>query len=178
MFESTLLSCARSDPSQRFRALSRRDRAQQRWRWSDQPAIDLEPSLAQDLMRFEWRAARRRLELLEVLAACVRIAHVARASSRRSARRALDLFPSQSWPLPVRMDQFLAGRLTELQVLHVEPACCAHRATKTRRSSASSNAMRHWPLLWSWHCARARRAAARNRRLAAYASRPASTCMV
>ena len=85
----------------------------------------LSPSLAEDLMRFEH--ARRPgdgLEVLEVLAACVRHARSLLIHLRDDNR----VIPLTVYPYerlihcPVRMDQLLAGRLTDLQVLHIEPA--------------------------------------------------------
>jgi hypothetical protein len=83
------------------------------------------PSLAQDLMRFE--QARRvgdGLEVLEVLAACVRHARNLLIHLRDEGRVVpLTVFPNERLVhCPVMMEQFIAGRLTELQVLHVEPA--------------------------------------------------------
>jgi len=85
----------------------------------------LNPSLAQDLMRFE--DARRPgdgLEVLEVLAACVRHSRGLLVHLRDEDRVVpLTVLPFQRLVhCPVRMEQLLAGRLTELQVLHVEPA--------------------------------------------------------
>jgi hypothetical protein len=83
------------------------------------------PSLAQDLMRFEHtRRGGVGPEVLEVLAACVRHARNLLVHLRDEGRVVpLTVFPNERLVhCPVRMELFLAGRLTDLQVLHVEPA--------------------------------------------------------
>jgi hypothetical protein len=85
----------------------------------------LSPSLMQDLMRFEQAGrAGDRLEVLEVLAACVRHARSLLVHLQDEARVVpLTIFPTERLVhCPVRMEQFLASRLTDLAVLHVEPA--------------------------------------------------------
>lgn len=85
----------------------------------------LSPSLAQDLLRFEHaRRPGEGLELLEVLAAGIRHARNLLIHLRDDLR----VLPLTVFPLerlvhcPMKIDQFLAGRLTDLQVLHIEPA--------------------------------------------------------
>jgi len=85
----------------------------------------LSPSLAEDLSRFEQsRRPGDRMELLEVLAACVRHARSLLIHLRDDAR----VIPLTVYPYerlvhcPVKMEQLLATRLTELEVLHIEPA--------------------------------------------------------
>jgi hypothetical protein len=85
----------------------------------------LSPSLMRDLMRFE-QAGRTgdRLEVLEVLAACVRHARSLLVHLQDDNRVVpLTIFPTERLVhCPVRMEQFLDCRLTDVAVLHVEPA--------------------------------------------------------
>ncbi len=85
----------------------------------------LSPSLMQDLQRFE-QGSRSGvgLEVLEVMAACVRHARDLLVHLQDEARVVpLTLFPTERLAhCPVPMERLLAGRLTELRVLHVEPA--------------------------------------------------------
>lgn len=82
----------------------------------------LNPSLLQDLLRFE--EGGRQTEVLEVLAACVRhgrslVVHL------QSDERVLPLtvFPLERLAhCPLTFSELLQLRLSELQVLHVEPA--------------------------------------------------------
>ena len=85
----------------------------------------LSPSLMQDLLRFEHaRRPGEGLEVLEVLAACVRhgcnlLVHL----QDESRVVPLTVFPSQRQVhCPMSMAQLLSARLTDLHVLHVEPA--------------------------------------------------------
>jgi hypothetical protein len=85
----------------------------------------LSPSLAEDLMRFEHaRRPGEGLEVLEVLAACMRHARSLLIHLRDDKR----VIPLTVYPYerlvhcPVQMEQLLAGRLTDLQVLHIEHA--------------------------------------------------------
>lgn len=82
----------------------------------------LSPSLMDDLMRFEHDG--RRAEALEVMAACIR--HAQRVTVHlQSGDKVIPLtvFPQERLVhCPIEMDQFLSSRLTELEVLHVEPA--------------------------------------------------------
>jgi hypothetical protein len=82
----------------------------------------LSPSLLQDLMRFEHDG--RQTELLEVVAACVRHARALCIHLQCEAKVVpLTLFPMERLAhCPVAMDDFLACKLAELQVMHVEPA--------------------------------------------------------
>ncbi len=87
----------------------------------------LNPSLLQDLMRFERPASAGeppRLEALEVLAAALRHGRRLRVHLEHESRvLPLTVFPNEGQvhcPLP--MPQFLALRLVDLRVLHVEPA--------------------------------------------------------
>ncbi|MBX3638850.1 MAG: hypothetical protein KF683_26035 [Rubrivivax sp.] len=85
----------------------------------------LNPSLLQDLMRFDGSArAGEGIEVLEVMAAAVRHARPLLLQLQHEYRVIpLTLFPADRQvhcPLPV--PQLLALRLTELRVLHVEPA--------------------------------------------------------
>lgn len=82
----------------------------------------LNPSLMQDLMRFEQDG--RRTELLEVIAACVRHSRPL-AVYLQCGRRVIPLtvFPIERLvhcPLP--MQEFLTMRLSDMVVLRVEPA--------------------------------------------------------
>jgi hypothetical protein len=73
----------------------------------------LNPSLLQDLLRFEQDG--RRTELLEVIAACVRHA--------RPLAIYLQCFPNERLVhCPLHMHEFLAQRLSDMTVLRVEPA--------------------------------------------------------
>lgn len=84
----------------------------------------LNPSLAEDLMRFDEAGRSGGLELLEVMAACVRHSR-SLLLQLKSAERVLPLtvFPSERLVhCPLQIDLLLGSRLTELQVLHVEPA--------------------------------------------------------
>lgn len=85
----------------------------------------LSPSLMQDLQRFEGtHRLGEGLEVLEVLAACVRHGCSLLLHLQDEARVVpLTVFPSQRLVhCPVAMPQLLDGRLTGLRVLHVEPA--------------------------------------------------------
>lgn len=85
----------------------------------------LSPSLAQDLMRFEsLRPPEEGFEVLEVLAACVRhSSNLLMHLQDRDRIVPLTVFPTSGLVHnPVPMDQFLAGRLIDLTVIHVEPA--------------------------------------------------------
>jgi hypothetical protein len=85
----------------------------------------LSPSLLQDLKRFEpARSAGDGLEVLEVMAACVRHARGLLVHLQDEDRVVpLTVFPTERLVhCPVPMAQFLAGRLPDLRVLHVEPA--------------------------------------------------------
>lgn len=80
------------------------------------------PSLAQDLMRFE--AQGRPTELLEVVAAALRH-HLALVIHLQVDERVLPLtlYPGEHrFHSPLALEALLALRLSELQVLHVEPA--------------------------------------------------------
>lgn len=85
----------------------------------------LNPSLAEDLMRFEQaRKPGVGLELLEVMAACVRHSRSLLLQLQEAERVVpLTVFPSERLVhCPLRLETLLAGRLTDLQVMHVEPA--------------------------------------------------------
>lgn len=85
----------------------------------------LSPSLLMDLQRFDQPSGESDgLEVLEVMAACVRHARALLIHLEDEARVVpLTVFPSEKLVhCPVPMAQFLAGRLTDLRVLHVEPA--------------------------------------------------------
>jgi hypothetical protein len=82
----------------------------------------LSPSLLVDLKRFE--SDGRQTELLEVLAACLRH-NCALAIHLQSGARVLPLtvFPHERLVhCPLTLDELLAGKLADLQVLQVEPA--------------------------------------------------------
>jgi hypothetical protein len=83
---------------------------------------DLSPSLLQDLVRFERNHGGT--EVLEVLAASLRHAQALTVHLQWQDRVVpLTVFPAERLvhcPLP--MDQFMAGRLAELQVMQVERA--------------------------------------------------------
>ena len=85
----------------------------------------LSPSLLRDLQRFDQPSgASDGLEVLEVMAACLRHARGLLINLQDESRVVpLTVFPNEKLVhCPVAMSQFLAGRLTELRVLHVEPA--------------------------------------------------------
>ncbi|MFN7725501.1 MAG: hypothetical protein ACK5QH_10550 [Rubrivivax sp.] len=85
----------------------------------------LSPSLMQDLQRFEGtRGLGEGLEVLEVLAACVRHGCSLLLHLQENGRvLPLTVFPSERLVhCPVPMVQLFESRLTELHVLHVEPA--------------------------------------------------------
>jgi hypothetical protein len=82
----------------------------------------LSPSLMDDLMRFEQDG--RKAEALEVMAACVRHAQRVTVHLQSDDKVVpLTVFPQERLVhCPVEMDALLDSRLTELAVLHVEPA--------------------------------------------------------
>lgn len=85
----------------------------------------LSPSLMQDLQRFEHtRRVGVGLEVLEVMAACVRHARNLLVHLKDDERVVpLTVFPTERLlHCPVSMGQLLESRLTDLRVLHVEPA--------------------------------------------------------
>jgi hypothetical protein len=112
----------------------------------------LSPSLLQDLKRFEpARGAGDGLEVLEVMAACVRHGRELLVHLQDEDRVVpLTVFPIERLVhCPVAMDQFLDGRLTELRVLHVEPAVL--RPPGHRDSALVGEAAHYAPLgllLW------------------------------
>ncbi len=112
----------------------------------------LSPSLQQDLARFEQaRKPGDRIEVLEVLAASVRHARNLLVHLQEADRVIpLTLFPCERMVhCPVSMEAFMAGRLTELQVLHVEPALL--RPPGDEASGLVDEAENYWPmgrLLW------------------------------
>lgn len=83
----------------------------------------LNPSLLQDLLRFDAHAAEG-LEVLEVLAACVRHGRALLLHLQDGQRVVpLTVFPAQRLVhTPVAPAELLAGSPTALRVLHVEPA--------------------------------------------------------
>ena len=84
----------------------------------------LSPSLLQDLMRFDADGRGRPMELLEVMAASMRHAR-SLAIHLQCADKVVTLtvFPFQRLAhCQLPMADFVQRRLTELQVLHVEPA--------------------------------------------------------
>jgi hypothetical protein len=83
----------------------------------------LSPSLMQDLLRFE-QAGVGGLDVLEVLAAGLRHSRNLLVHLQDETRvLPLTVFPSHRLVhCPVLMDQLLASRLTDLRVMHVEPA--------------------------------------------------------
>ncbi|HNT39580.1 MAG TPA: hypothetical protein PKO45_10730 [Rubrivivax sp.] len=96
----------------------------------------LDPSLHQDLLRFEGKG--RRSELLEVLAGAVR--HASAVTVHLQLHQhvlALTAFPVQRLVHAVLpMQQFLALQLTELEVLRVEKALQAPPETSIRGAAA------------------------------------------
>jgi hypothetical protein len=82
----------------------------------------LSPSLMADLMRFE--QGGRKAEALEVMAACVR--HAQRVTVHlQSGDKVVPLtvFPQERLVhCPIEMEVFMGARLTELEMMHVEPA--------------------------------------------------------
>ncbi len=87
----------------------------------------LSPSLWQDLMRFE--AAGRAAELLEVVAAGLRHGHALAIHVQAGARvLPLTLYPRErQFHCPLPLAEVLSLRLSELQVMLVEPAPLASR---------------------------------------------------
>jgi hypothetical protein len=85
----------------------------------------LSPSLMQDLQRFEQsRRPEDGLEVLEVMAACVRHGRSLLMHLQDDNRvLPLTVFPTERLVhCPMRMEQLLDTRLTDLRVMHVEPA--------------------------------------------------------
>jgi len=85
----------------------------------------LSPSLMQDLQRFEQsRRPDEGLEVLEVMAAGVRHARSLLVHLQDDNRvLPLTVFPTERLVhCPMRMEQLLDTRLTDLRVMHVEPA--------------------------------------------------------
>ncbi len=85
----------------------------------------LNPSLLQDLLRFDGRSAEGEgLEVLEVLAACVRHGRALLVHLQDGQRVVpLTVFPAQRLVhTPVAPAELLGGDPTALRVLHVEPA--------------------------------------------------------
>jgi hypothetical protein len=82
----------------------------------------LNPSLMQDLMRFEQPG--RQTEVLEVIAACMRHARPLCVHLQSGDRVVpLTLFPLERLAhAPVLLPDFIAGPVHELTVMHVEPA--------------------------------------------------------
>lgn len=82
----------------------------------------LSPSLLQDLLRFEQPG--RQTEVLEVVAACMRHARPLCVHLHSDGKvLPLTLFPLERLAhAPVPVPEFLAGDLSALQVMHVEPA--------------------------------------------------------
>ena len=114
----------------------------------------LNPSLMQDLLRFERPAAGgddNRLEALEVLAAALRHGRRLRLHLQHESRvLPLTVFPSEGQAhCPMPMAQLLALRLVDLRVLHVEPAELEPLARL--ENGAGAEAQRYGPLgllLW------------------------------
>jgi hypothetical protein len=109
----------------------------------------LSPSLTQDLERFERDG--RQSELLDVLAACLRHAYPLTVNLQWTDRVVpLTLFPAERLVhCPVPMPLFLDSRLTELQVMQVEPAML--RAPGHREVSLVGESQMYSPLaplLW------------------------------
>jgi hypothetical protein len=109
----------------------------------------LSPSLMQDLERFERNG--RQSELLDVLAACLRHGYPLTVNLQWTDRVVpLTLFPAERLVhCPVAMPQFLESRLSELQVMQVEPAML--RAPGHRDASLVGEAQMYSPLaplLW------------------------------
>lgn len=82
----------------------------------------LSPSLMDDLLRFETDG--RRAEALEVMAACVRHAQRVTVHLQSDDKVVpLTVFPQERLVhCPIDMEALVGSRLTELDVLHVEPA--------------------------------------------------------
>ena len=82
----------------------------------------LSPSLMDDLLRFEQDG--RKAEALEVMAACIRHAQRVTVHLQSDDKVVpLTVFPQERVVhCPLEMPALLASRLTELEVLHVEPA--------------------------------------------------------
>jgi hypothetical protein len=109
----------------------------------------LSPSLMQDLERFERNG--RQSELLDVLAACLRHGYPLTVNLQWTDRVVpLTLFPAERLVhCPVPMPQFLVSRLSELQVMQVEPAML--RALGHREASLVGETQMYSPLaplLW------------------------------
>lgn len=84
---------------------------------------ELNPSLLQDLQRFETDGALR-TELVEVLAACIRHTQSLGIALRRAGRVfSLTVFPLDKLAhCAIPMAEFMGGDLARLEVLQVEPA--------------------------------------------------------
>jgi len=109
----------------------------------------LSPSLMQDLERFERNGQQS--ELLDVLAACLRHGYPLTVNLQWIDRVVpLTLFPAERLVhCPVSMPLFLASRLSELQVMQVEPAML--RAPGHRDASLVGEVQMYSPLaplLW------------------------------
>jgi hypothetical protein len=112
----------------------------------------LSPSLLQDLQRFEHlRRPGEGLEVLEVLAACVRhgcnlLVHL----QDESRVVPLTLFPAERLVhCPMNMEQLLSTRLADLHVLHVEPALLRPAGHEDREMVGDAvHYMPLGPLLW------------------------------
>jgi hypothetical protein len=104
----------------------------------------LSPSLMQDLERFERNG--RQSELLDVLAACLRHGYPLTVNLQWIDRVVpLTIFPQEHLVhCPVPMPQFLASRLSELQVMQVEPAML--RAPGHREQALVGEAQMYSPL--------------------------------
>jgi hypothetical protein len=107
----------------------------------------LNPSLLQDLLRFEQDG--RRTELLEVIAACVRHARPLAIYLQCGLRVVpLTLFPNERLVhCPLHMHEFLAQRLSDMTVLRVEPAMLRPPGDPEEALVRSGP----WP--GSWRCA-------------------------
>lgn len=112
----------------------------------------LSPSLMQDLLRFEdHKRAGEGLEVLEVMAACVRHARSLLVHVQDGDRVVpLTVFPAERLAhSPVPMHQLIDARITDLRALHVEPALL--RPPGHRDGALVGEPERYYPLgplLW------------------------------
>jgi hypothetical protein len=110
----------------------------------------LSPSLMQDLLRFEQTGVGG-LDVLEVLAAGMRHSRNLLIHLQDEQRvLPLTVFPSHRLVhCPVLMEQLLASRLTELRVLHVEPAVLRPLGDRERTLIGEAECYAPMgPLLW------------------------------
>lgn len=125
----------------------------------------LSPSLLADLRRYEDKRYARggggTLDLLEVMAACVRHAGaVTIHCSWNELAVPLTVFPQQHWVhCPLSLSDLVPDGLSQLRVLHVEPALmqppCEENGLRMRAVDANA-ALAAWLWALAWHGNRTR----------------------